>query len=1084
MRIEMLGPPRVVAAGRVVEIATIRAAALLWFLAAHPEGMFSRDEIVSLLWDAVGLDEGRNRLNTTLTRLRQSLPQCPVRSDRRAVGWDNAPKLTVDTVSFLQTLDEVSGASEPSDARRRLEEILAWRRGPFLAGFHLPDAPGYEEWLSHQRLEWDQRLLDSWERLVGLDARVKDWQAVHRHAAAALHIDPWQEKFHRWIMTAHHRLGDRAAALTHFQRLGQRLRQELESEPDPETIALAESIRRGTVQAVLPTESAAPRADAPRPVAGLPRTQESSPWELPWVGRVEELQRLRTMLEPGKAGARLVVVEGPVGIGKTRLIREALNLQVGETDRWAICYQTMQTLPYVPWITLIREEVRRRGAESVPPPWRGALSRILPELEYPPGVQGPPVENDCGTRQRQICEAVVHYWASLDEPLVVVLDDLQWADEASWATLTLVMESRVLDHFTVVAALRPDGLHSAWRQQLEVWRREEKAAFITLGPLSAVEVEQLAQVIWPHRSREWAETLYRDTKGHPLFLTEVARAARKLPAGSQDPARVPNSVRDVVQYWLGHLSPSAQRLAEALAVFSTPVALAFLRQVASMPEDSALEAWQELLHSGVIEEEWGLGQKDWLCQRFPGVRGVLYHDLVRSVIQESMPRSKWAVLHRRAVELGIGAAKEGVYDAGFLAYHAGEAGMWEEATRWSLIAAEAAETLGAYAEAVRWLEVTAAHLQRLPETAERRRAWVDVRLRLALLSWHTAPHQGIAALEAIDPERALPEGGELRAAWWLRRMEGMLLSGRLNQAQAVLRRVVPWTERLGPAHFRGIVLLRLGQLRATAGELSAASQDFALCAPLLEAAPPPWYAECIGTWATVLAALGEFEQARRVLQTLAQWTPGWRHPTVPIVATVHELTVHSQQGDWSRAVEVGRRLLERLKPGDHPTLEYVGLIYLALPMAALGDASGAVGVLHQAMDLGTRLGMRILRDRAWAWLGEILIAAGQYQPALEAAQEGLRIAQEDGYRVGEGINLRVLGAAQAALGDRTHGLATLRRALDILTSLQARPEVMWCHRRLAAFCDGLQAVSHYQLAQALAGEMGMPWRPEVELACW
>lgn len=312
----------------------------------------------------------------------------------------------------------------------------------------------------------------------------------------------------------------------------------------------------------------------------------------------------------------------------------------------------------------------------------------------------------------------------------------------------------------------------------------------------------------------------------------------------------------------------------------------------------------------------------------------------------------------------------------------------------------------------------------------------------------------------------------------------MMLSGRLNQAKAVLQRVVPWAERFGPAHLRGIVLLRLGQLRATAGELSAASQDFALCAPLLEGEPPPWYAECTGTWATVLAALGEFEQALQVLQTLAQWSPGWNHPTVPIVATVHELTVHSQRGAWHRAVEVGRRLLDGLKPCDHPALEYVGLIFIALPMAALGDVPGAVGVLHRAMELGKRLRMRILRDRLWALLGEIMMAAGQWAYALVAASEGLRIAQEDGYRVGEGVNLRVLGAAKATLGDRQEGIDILRQALNHLSSLQAMPEVMWCHRRLATFCDEPEAAIHFKAAESLARQMGMPWRAELEPASW
>ncbi|MCL6562537.1 MAG: AAA family ATPase [Firmicutes bacterium] len=1082
MQIRLLGPPCVLLAGREVEMASIRAAALLWFLAAQPERLFARDELVALLWDDVGLEEGRNRLNTTLTRLRRSLPECPVHSERRVVGWDLKAKVTVDAAAFVRAVGELPAVGGEAEERRRLEEILSLRRGQFLEGFALDGAPVYEEWLSHQRLAWDRRSLDLWERLVRADAGALDWAAVRRHATAALQIDPWQEKFHRWTMLAHRQLGDRAAALTYFQRLARRLREELDADPDPETQALAEQIRRGTDHPDTASRSA--HASVAVPASAPPPAEPSTAWELPWVGRSEELGRLERLLNPdSRAGVRLVVVDGPPGIGKTRLIREALGLRGGAPHRWATCYQTMQPLPYVPWITLLREEVRRRGVESVPGPWRRVLSGILPEVEGL-GVSSLAAEGELGSGQRLICEAIVQYWGCVQEPMVVVLDDLHWADEASWTVLAMAMESDLLQQFTVVASVRREALPPVRRQHLERWRREAKAFIIPLGPLSAAEVDELVQRVRPGRERRWSEHLFRATKGQPLLLAELLRVAEESWESADGNGALASSVRQAVYEWLGHLSPAAQGLAEAMALFSAPVALEFLRQMAGVPEDTARLAWQELQRCGVIEEELRLGEKDWLCQRFPGVRGVLYHDLVRVVIQESMPRSQWVALHRRAVELGMEVAHQDVFDAGFLAYHAGEAGMWEEAARWSLSAADAAEKLGAYAEAVRWLEVAAEHLKRLPETTEHRRAWVNARLRLALLAWHTAPQQGMAAVEGLDFERSLPERGELRAVGWIRRMEGMMLGGRLNQAKAVLQRVAPWAERFGPSLLRGIVLLRLGQLRATAGELAASSQDFAACAPLLEAAPPPWYAECAGTWATVLAAMGAFDQALEVLKRLAQWAPGWHHPTVPIVATVHELTVHSQRGDWPRALEVGRRLFDGLRPQDHPALEYVGLIYMALPMAALGDLAGSVGLLHRAIDLGGRLGMRILRDRAWALLGEVLLAAGQGRQAMEAAGEGLRIAQEDGYRVGAGVNLRVLGSAQVAIGEREEGLGHLRQALEQLTFLQALPEVLWCHRRLAAVCEEPEATAHFRTGERMAQQMGMPWRAELGPAAW
>ncbi|MBX5467625.1 MAG: AAA family ATPase [Firmicutes bacterium] len=1076
LRIDLLGPPRVTYGGAPVAIGSPRAAALLWFLAAQPQRRFTREELADLLWDG-GVDfDGRMRLNTTLYRLRRRLPTWPIHVDRQAVGWGAGPEVVVDLTRFTALLDPVGGRDDADRYGRLLDAVALWR-GPFLSGFDLAGAEGYEAWLRQERHHWEARVLDAWDAIIEMEAAQDDWAAVRRHAMAALRVDYWQERFHRWMMLGLWREGDRAAALAHFEQWQERLRGELEVDPTEETVALADAIRRDAspVRRQRPTAQAAPgAAGGGWRVGQLPARRG---WEPPWVERHPAGGAVLEALQAAQGPSpRLVVVEGLAGMGKTRFLRHVCEaIAGGEIPQgrvaWACCYETTSGIPFMPWAALVRGSLDGAVLERLADPHRAALGWLVPEFRVAVGDREP--DTHAPDRTRQLCEAMAQGWAAQGGRVVLAIDDMQWADSASWAVLTHLVAAD-LPQVTVLVSVRPDELGGEYRRLIGDWARDGVARCVPLAPFRQEEVRRLVAAVAPNARVEQADEVWRRTAGHPLFvsvlLQELAQQGPTAPPLGAVPA---DAIGLAVEAWLGRISAPARAMVDALAAFPAPPAFELLRRVAGLSEELALAAWHELLRRGIVQEARYADDRVLIYGRLGGVQTSLCHDLVREVAGRQLSQVAWHVLHRRILaELDEVAA--GAWDAACLAYHAEQAGLWDDAARWAVQAAGAAEQAGGFAEAMRWLEQASDYLQRLPVTQDRRRRWVELRLRLALLAWHTAPRQAAQIVQRLEIDAVDEASGEQQVAWWTRRTEGLMIQGQLQRATQVLERIVPWAGRIGKPGVEGMVRLRLAQLHALAGDLRRAAVEFEASAPLLaQGGVALWHAQCLGTWASTLATLGRFAEAEAVLAALDAGADAARHPMVPVLGKLHALTVYTQQEAWPRAVDVGRRLLPALRAGDHDALEYIALIFLGLPVARLGDVEGGVGLLQRAVTLGSRLGFRILLDRAYAYLAEALRDAGRPDRAREAAAHGLRIAQRDGYHFGTAMNLRILHALAASEDEAVAGIEAARATFMTMGAL---PEVARCERLLSAVVqDPAERRRWADSAEAWYRRLGMPW---------
>jgi DNA-binding SARP family transcriptional activator/tetratricopeptide (TPR) repeat protein len=1016
LAVRLLGHPELDGPDGPVRVRSRKGQALLWYLASQPGRRIGRDQLATLLWEDSAPGEGRHVLTTVLSGLRDALPVFPVVATRETLAWDPEAPVALDTEAFLA---RAGSEARPGGEEDLLEALGLWR-GPFLEGFAVPECLAYEEWLRSQRHLWQERLLAVLAALVRAAEAREDWAAVAARAAQALAVDPVREPFHRARMRALAEAGDRAAALVQFEACRRALEEGLGVEPEAATWALRAEIAGGGRARGRPR--AAGWADPPAADA-------------PFVGREDLIRSVEAVLREASAGGRRVaLLWGEVGIGKTRLLEEVVHRQAAR-GAWSPlvgrCHETTCDVPYAPVADLLGLEAIRSGPDRA----------------------------RCWEEAVQLLEA-------MPRRTLLAVDDVHWSDEATRGLLAhLVRTPRLAGRLAVLLAARPEDTPPEVTDLLRTLERERRLAWLEVGPLSLEDVEALVAALVPGQAPGLAERVHVETRGNALFAVEVLRALREAAAGAESaeaPLPLPPTLQAVLAGRLRRLPAAAQALLAAASAFPDEAPYALVREVAGLGEAEGLEALEVLVAARFLQEHpVGARYRGWAG---PALR--FGHELVRRAVEAGMSRSRWQLLHRRAFACLEGL--DGPADA--LAYHALEGELLEQAATWAVRAADGAERACAYRSATRWLEAALASLERLPPSDRRRREAVALRLRASLLAWSTDPATGARQVAGLEDAGGASEEAEVL----VRRVEALLLQGRLGTAASALERALPLVRRLGLRGLLAVGLLRLAQLRALAGDLEDAVGPFEESAALLEDQNPHLYAQAVGTLASTLATLGAFGRARALLEGLEARGHATGHRSTRILSAMHRLTVEVLQERWEAAAEAGQAMVGGLRTGDHEAYEYIGTCFLGLPLARLGDLAGGIGVQERALELGRRIGLRILRDRALAYLAGLYLEDGRVEPAQRAVREGERVAQEDGYRYGIAFHALRGGEVAWALGDREGAHRRLLAARDGFAALGARPDVVRVLRRLCEVAPtAAERARHRGEAEALGHALGL-----------
>ena len=446
--------------------------------------------------------------------------------------------------------------------------------------------------------------------------------------------------------------------------------------------------------------------------AALPGPLVPAEGDLPFSGRAQATEELQTVWKEAVAGGpRLVMIAGEPGVGKTRLVSEfarhvfddgALVL-LGRADEHV-------DAPYGPWREAMRGLVRAAPDDVLAAhcdEFGGALLRLVPELARRIDGVTHPVDTDPESDRLLLFEATASLLAATSDvaPVLLVLDDVHWADRSSLLLLLHLLRMDRLAAVTVVATYRDtdvDRTH-ALSSVLADLRRIRGARRLALSGLESDDVVALLTTLGGHdlddAATAFAATLLAETDGNPFFLGEVLRHLTesgglvrvdgrwRAGSGLADTG-LPEGVREVIGRRLAGLPDHTNDVLAAASVlgreFDVPMVAAVMETDVGGVFDALAPAEDARLISAVAGH--------------PG-RFTFAHALVRTSLVEELGTNRRIRLHRAA-----GLAWEAVPDPplGELAYHFGEAaimGETERAVRYARAAAEQALALAAPEEA-------------------------------------------------------------------------------------------------------------------------------------------------------------------------------------------------------------------------------------------------------------------------------------------------------------------------------------------------------------------------------------------------
>lgn len=533
----LLGEPRVKHGEDTLTFPTRKALALLVYLAVEG-GRHTRKTLSEVFWPELDAEHGRASLRATLFELRKLLA-CSHQAGEQMHLLAECDTLELAQDSSLHLdLHFVEAASKQGEGHQRkalayqtdaalqmqFEQASRLIRGPFLTGFTLRDSQYFDDWTRQQREYWHLRIHQLFGVLSRLYERAGDVERALETVSRWLSFDPLDEEGYRRLMRLRFSSGDRIGVLRAYTTCREVLASELQLEPEPETVALANWLR-----CTAPVRSGS--SPSPHASPGPPPTKLLNG---SYLARSAEFSSLIECYQHVHAGQpHLVLLKGVTGIGKTQLATGFLGWAQAEGAEVLMgkALPTGRQLPYQPIITVLRHRLEQKKVfdELLSDIWLAELTRLLPELrDYVPDLVVPTVDEMLG--QNRLLEALARLlqaWATR-RPLVLVLDDLQWADTAT-CDLVLYLTERLAERplpILLLLILQMGGdpasdPQSNWVMALK--RTGIPMSTLGLAPFTQEETRRFVQTLaWgercnPKRSTTTLQMAPLRTKAPPLL---------------------------------------------------------------------------------------------------------------------------------------------------------------------------------------------------------------------------------------------------------------------------------------------------------------------------------------------------------------------------------------------------------------------------------------------------------------------------------------------------------------------------------------------------------------------------------------
>jgi tetratricopeptide (TPR) repeat protein len=438
----------------------------------------------------------------------------------------------------------------------------------------------------------------------------------------------------------------------------------------------------------------------------------------PFVGRGAEFGLMIGLLARLTSGSgHVVLLEGEPGIGKSRLLHELDRYCAagGVCTLGTNCYEIERAMPYQPVIDLAGKALELAPSETLQklaPVSLAEIAALMPAVAERVAV--PSLSADFPeARQARLFRAIGQLFGALagGRQMVVMIDDLQWADDASAQFVHYLARQASRHPLLLACAYRDEELETNERFSalVQSLRREAHARHVPLARLQAADTEALLERLGHPglKSTGLAARLHRETDGNPFFLMSMLQVlAESGEAATAGVLPLPEALRASVRARLAQVPHEARNTLDVAAVLGRRFDFETLAAVTREPEEQVLHALETLAKRRLLREESEDGYYDFS------------HDKVREVVHRDIGGARRVTLHRAIGEAfecrGDGAPEE---RHARLAEHYERGHAWQKALQYLLLAAQRSQKLFALRDALHWLDRAVTLAQAHPDTS-------------------------------------------------------------------------------------------------------------------------------------------------------------------------------------------------------------------------------------------------------------------------------------------------------------------------------------------------------------------------------
>jgi class 3 adenylate cyclase/predicted ATPase len=775
-----------------------------------------------------------------------------------------------------------------------------------------------------------------------------------------------------------------------------------------------------------------------------------------FVGRHTELEQIRRALEQAGAGhGQIVGVMGEPGVGKSRLFHEfKLTSQSGRLVLEAFSVSHGKASLYLPLIELLKgyfqlqpQDEDRQRQEKITGKVLAldrSLEETLPYLFALLGIADPIAslhQMDAQVRRRRTFEALKKLFLreSLNQPLMLIFEDLHWIDSKTQGFLDTLSESVASARILLLVNYRPEYRHE--------WGSKTYYTQLRLAPFGKEEAEEFLDALLGESvgatGRSPLQTLKQlileKTEGTPFFMEEVvqelfergvlirdavgARRAAPLPQDLQ----IPTTVQGVLAARIDRLAPEEKALLHQLAVIGRQFPLSLVHQVVTQPEEELYRLLSALQRKEFLYEQ----------PAFPEVLYLFKHALTQEVAYGTVLQERRKALHERtaqAIEMLFHSKLDDHY--GDLAHHYSRSGNTQKAVEYLHLAGQQAVQRSANAEAIAQFNAALELLTTLPDTPERTQQELTLQIALGAL---LRAAKGLAAPEvertytrARELCRQIGETSQLfpvllglwefylgRAKYQTARELGeqcLALAQRvqdpalLGRSYSVLRVTLRFLGEFAPAREyleQGITLYDPQQHRSLA---------------FLYGLDPG--VDCLSIDAFVLWHLGHPEQALKRSHEALTLAQGLSHPFSLGLALVMAGLLHQLRRERQAAQERAEAALTLATEQGFAEWLGAGSLLRGWALAEQGHREEGIAQMRQGLAALQAIGAEIGRASGLAQLAEAYGKEGQAEEGLTVLAEALAVVDRNGERFYEAELYRLKGELTLPKGARGWGLGT------------------------------------------------------------